>query len=129
MVLTQVVPRERLVEAHAKNALAGSGAEVAGPRPCRALLIKALGAPVALLATATMLLVSVAHAARAWRVHEALRTRGPGAGFLEELEVGLRFVRGTPLLLAMGVTVGLWQFFAPRGGGGADPLTPRARWA
>jgi uncharacterized membrane protein len=31
IVLTQVVPRERLVEAHAKNALAGSGAEVIGP--------------------------------------------------------------------------------------------------
>ena len=31
IVLTQVVARERLVEAHAKNALAGSGAEVAGP--------------------------------------------------------------------------------------------------
>ncbi|HWH83342.1 MAG TPA: MFS transporter, partial [Burkholderiaceae bacterium] len=31
IVLTQVVARERLVEAHAKNALAVSGAEVAGP--------------------------------------------------------------------------------------------------
>jgi hypothetical protein len=31
IVLTQVVARERLVEAHAKNALASSGAEVAGP--------------------------------------------------------------------------------------------------
>ena len=31
IVLTQVVPRERLVEAHAKNALASSSAEVAGP--------------------------------------------------------------------------------------------------
>jgi hypothetical protein len=30
IVLTQVVARERLVEAHAKNALATSGAEVAG---------------------------------------------------------------------------------------------------
>ena len=31
IVLTQIVPRERLVEAHAKNALASSSAEVAGP--------------------------------------------------------------------------------------------------
>ena len=31
IVLTQVVTRDRLVEAHAKNALATSGAEVAGP--------------------------------------------------------------------------------------------------
>ena len=35
IVLTQVVARERLVEAHAKNALASSGAEVAGPGPGR----------------------------------------------------------------------------------------------
>src|ERR1700753_4062147 len=31
IVLTQIVPRERLVEAHAKNALASSTAEVTGP--------------------------------------------------------------------------------------------------
>ncbi|MGI9133058.1 MAG: MFS transporter, partial [Rhodoferax sp.] len=31
IVLTQVVPRARLVEAHAKNSLASSAAEVAGP--------------------------------------------------------------------------------------------------
>ena len=44
IVLTQVVPRERLVEAHAKNALASSGAEVAGPGVAGAL-IKLTGAP------------------------------------------------------------------------------------
>ena len=42
IVLTQVVPRERLVEAHAKNALASSGAEVVGPG-LAGLLIKLLG--------------------------------------------------------------------------------------
>ena len=47
IVLTQVVTRDRLVEAHAKNALAGSGAEVAGPGVA-GLLIKLMGAPVAL---------------------------------------------------------------------------------
>jgi len=49
IVLTQVVPRERLVEAHAKNALASSGAEVAGPGVAGAL-IKLVGAPLALAA-------------------------------------------------------------------------------
>ena len=44
IVLTQVVPRERLVEAHAKNALASSGAEVAGPG-FAGFLIKLFGAP------------------------------------------------------------------------------------
>ena len=38
IVLTQVVARERLVEAHAKNALASSGAEVAGPGFAGALI-------------------------------------------------------------------------------------------
>ncbi len=31
IVLTQIVPRSRLVEAHARNGLANSAAEVAGP--------------------------------------------------------------------------------------------------
>jgi MFS family permease len=38
IVLTQVVERDRLVEAHAKNALANSGAEVAGPAVAGALI-------------------------------------------------------------------------------------------
>ena len=48
IVLTQVVPRERLVEAHSRNALASSGAEVAGPGLAGAL-IKVTGAPLALV--------------------------------------------------------------------------------
>src|SRR6202011_5985630 len=51
IVLTQIVPRERLVEAHAKNALASSTAEVTGPGAAGAL-IKLVGAPAALLADA-----------------------------------------------------------------------------
>ena len=39
IVLTQIVPRERLVEAHAKNALASSSAEVAGPGMAGALRV------------------------------------------------------------------------------------------
>jgi MFS family permease len=38
IVLTQIVPRERLVEAHAKNALASSTAEVTGPATAGALI-------------------------------------------------------------------------------------------
>ena len=51
IVLTQVVSRERLVEAHAKNALASSGAEVAGPG-FAGVLIRLVGAPLALLVDA-----------------------------------------------------------------------------
>ena len=105
-VLTQVVPRERLVEAHARNALASSGAEVAGPGFAGAL-IKLAGAPVALLLDALMLIGSVL-ILRGVRVQEAL-SQPKDAHFWRDLKAGLRFVRGTPLLVAMATAVGLWQ--------------------
>jgi MFS family permease len=107
IVLTQVVPRERLVEAHARNALASSGAEVAGPGFAGAL-IKAVGAPVALLVDGVMLLVSVA-ILRGLKVQEAVPRRGADAHFWRDLEAGIRFVRGTPLLVAAALAVGFWQ--------------------
>jgi MFS family permease len=106
IVLTQVVPRERLVEAHARNALAGSSADVVGPG-LAGVLIKAVGAPVALLVDAAMLVFSVA-ILRGVRVHEP----PPAARdhhFWRDLKAGVRFVRGTPLLVAMASAVGLWQ--------------------
>jgi MFS family permease len=106
IVLTQVVPRERLVEAHARNALASSGAEVAGPGFAGAL-IKAAGAPVALLLDAMALVFSVL-ILRGVRVHEQRPVR-KDAHFWRDLKAGIRFVRGTPLLVTMAVTVGLWQ--------------------
>ncbi len=106
IVLTQVVPRERLVEAHARNALASSGAEVAGPGFAGAL-IKATGAPLALLVDALMLMASVA-ILRGVKVHEQL-TPAHDAHFWRDLRAGLRFVRGTPLLTTMALTVGMWQ--------------------
>ena len=51
------MPRDRLIEAHAKNALASSTAEVSGPGAAGAL-IKLTGAPLALLANAALLLTS-----------------------------------------------------------------------
>jgi MFS family permease len=106
IVLTQVVPRERLVEAHARNALASSGAEVAGPGFAGAL-IKAAGAPVALLLDAMALVFSVL-ILRGVRVHEQRPVR-KDAHFWRDLKAGIRFVRGTPLLVTMAITVGLWQ--------------------
>ena len=106
IVLTQVVPRERLVEAHARNALASSGAEVAGPGFAGAL-IKGVGAPVALIVDALALLASVA-ILRGVRVQER-RVRPADAHFWRDLKAGVRFVRNTPLLMAMAITVGAWQ--------------------
>lgn len=107
IVLTQVVPRERLVEAHAKNALASSGAEVAGPGVAGAL-IKLTGAPFALLADAVLLAFSVAilRDLRLKEVPNAVERRE----FWRELKEGLNFVLGHRLLVALALTIGCWQF-------------------
>ncbi|MEK8045117.1 MFS transporter [Ideonella margarita] len=106
IVLTQVVPRERLVEAHAKNALASSGAEVAGPGVAGAL-IRVLGAPVALLVDAVMLLGSAA-ILRGVKVNEQ-RPSAPSGRFWADLKQGLAFVRSQRLLIALATCVGIWQ--------------------
>jgi MFS family permease len=105
IVLTQVVARDRLVEANAKNALASSGADVAGPGLAGAL-IKLLGAPVALLFDAALLLVS-AGILRGIRVDDR---PNPGAdAFWAELKAGLRFVLRHRLLVVLASCVGGWQ--------------------
>jgi predicted MFS family arabinose efflux permease len=106
IVLTQVVARERLVEAHAKNALAMSGSEVAGPGLAGAL-IKLVGAPLALLVDAVLLLVS-AGILRGIVIHEERRPRAD-AHFLRDLRAGVRFVVQHRLLMALAIAVGVWQ--------------------
>lgn len=108
IVLTQVVPRERLVEAHAKNALASSGAEVAGPGVA-GLLIKLVGAPLALAVDALMLAVSVL-ILRGIRVQETLPAR-QAQDFWRELKAGLHFVRERRLLVTMAVLMACWNLF------------------
>jgi MFS family permease len=105
IVLTQIVPRERLVEAHAKNALASSTAEVTGPAAAGAL-IKVTGAPLALLADALLLLVS-SMILRGVLVKEP--PRGKNAPFWPAMREGLRFVRGHELLMTMAICVGVWE--------------------
>jgi MFS family permease len=106
IVLTQVVPRARLVEAHAKNALAGSAAEVAGPGVAGAL-IRLVGAPVALLADAFLLLVSVV-ILRGLKIAETPGEKMPGQ-FWEALKEGLQFVARLRLLVVLALLVGIWQ--------------------
>lgn len=105
IVLTQIVPRERLVEAHAKNALASSTAEVTGPGAAGAL-IKITGAPLALLADACLLLIS-ASILRGVRVKET--PSRIHARFWPAMREGLNFVRGHRLLVTMATCVGIWQ--------------------
>ena len=106
IVLTQVVARDRLVEAHAKNALATSGAEVAGPGIAGAL-IKIFGAPLALLVNAVLLLGS-ALILRGIRIHERRDTK-PDAHFGRDLLIGVRFVIGNKLLMTLALLMGVWQ--------------------
>jgi MFS family permease len=106
IVLTQIVPRERLVEAHAKNALATSAAEVTGPGAAGAL-IKLTGAPLALVADAVLLLIS-ASILRGVPVREnPTPARAP---FWAAMREGINFVRGHGLLVTMATCVGVWQF-------------------
>jgi predicted MFS family arabinose efflux permease len=105
IVLTQIVPRTRLVEAHAKNALASSTAEVTGPGAA-GMLIKLTGAPVALLADAVLLLIS-ASILRGVPVRETPSKTNPP--FWPAMREGVNFVRGHPLLIAMASCVGIWQ--------------------
>jgi len=107
VVLTQVVARDRLVEAHAKNALASSSAEVAGPGVAGAL-IRLLGAPVALLVDALGLLSS-ALILRGVRVREQRAAPTGRAAFWGDLMAGLRFVVKQRLLVALAVCVGTLQ--------------------
>jgi MFS family permease len=113
IVLTQVVARERLVEAHAKNALASSGAEVVGPG-LAGLLVKLLGAPVTLLVNA-LLLVGSAAILRGVRVHErrdaaaAAASGWQAAHLWRDLVAGLRFVTTQRLLVTLAVLMGVWQ--------------------
>jgi MFS family permease len=106
IVLTQVVPRERLVEAHAKNSLASSGAEVAGPGVA-GVLIKLVGAPMALLADAVLLIGSVL-ILRGLKVTENRPDTG-STHFWRDLKAGLRFVVEHRMLLSLAAAVGIWQ--------------------
>jgi MFS family permease len=109
IVLTQVVARERLVEAHAKNALASSAAEVAGPGVAGAL-IKVVGAPLALLVDAVLVSIS-ALILRGVVVREAA-LEGAAARrrrFWDDLKAGVRFVARHRLLVALALAVGTWQ--------------------
>jgi MFS family permease len=105
VVLTQIVPRERLVEAHAKNALASASAEVTGPAAAGAL-IKLTGAPIALLANAVLLSIS-ASILRGVPLKEKRPTHH--RPFWAAMREGLDFVRGHRLLITMAACVGIWQ--------------------
>jgi MFS family permease len=108
IVLTQIVSRDRLVEAHSKNALAVSGSEIAGPGIAGAL-IKVLGAPIAIALDAILIFGAVV-LLRGIRVEETIAPPKK-VSFWAQLKEGLRFVAETKLLWTMALFVCTWQLF------------------
>ncbi len=106
IVLTQIVSRDRLVEAHSKNALAVSGSEIAGPGLAGAL-IKLLGAPIAIAFDAILIAGSVM-LLRGIRVNETVNPAG-NTNFIDQLREGVRFVKRTRMLWTLALFVGCWQ--------------------
>lgn len=105
IVLTQIVPRARLVEAHARNATASSAAEIAGPGAAGAL-IKLATAPVALALNALLVGVIV------WQLRRIRVVETPHAAtarFWQALREGFRFVIRQRLLVISCVLVGGWH--------------------
>jgi MFS family permease len=106
IVLTQIVSRDRLVEAHSKNALAVSGSEIAGPG-LAGVLIKLLGAPFAIALDAVLIMGAVL-LLKGIHVEETIdKTRRND--FYAQLKEGIRFVTTTKLLWTMAAFVGVWQ--------------------
>jgi len=112
IVLTQLVGRDKLVQAYSQNAIADSMAEVLGPGMA-GLLIRVFSAPLALVMDALLLIGSVLML-RGIQIHEEVAPRATwkDRSFKEELLKGLAFVRSQKMLLEMAATVGGWQFFA-----------------
>ncbi len=106
IVLTQIVSRDRLVEAHSKNALAVSGSEIAGPGLAGAL-IKILGAPIAIAFDALLIAGSVL-LLRGIRIEEKLADHGD-TSFMTQLREGMLFVARTKMLWTLALFVGVWQ--------------------
>ena len=112
IVLTQLVGRDKLVQAYSQNAIAGSMAEVLGPGMA-GLLIRVFSAPLALVMDALLLIGSVLML-RGIHIHEEVAPRASwkDRSFKAELLKGLAFVKSQKMLLEMAATVGAWQFFA-----------------
>jgi MFS family permease len=106
ILLTQIVPREKLVEAHSKNSLASSFAEVGGPA-LAGLLIQWLTAPIALLVDACAFMFSVM-LLRGIKVNEPTPAAQSGS-WIPAIKEGLRFVWQTPALRWSATVIGMWQ--------------------
>ena len=107
ILISRVVRREQLIEAHSRSRVAIALAEITGPG-LGGLLVRLFGGPLAVLGNIAGLLASVAVLGRL-KIDES--PAPPGASFRIQLIEGLRFVFGHRLLLSMALGVGGWQVF------------------
>lgn len=108
IVLTQVVRRDQLIEAHGTNRVAQSFAEISGPG-LAGILIKLFGAPITILVNCGLMLWSAAMLRGLSVNHPPVETEF--AGFWSSLGEGIRFVWRDRMLLTMALSVGCWQIF------------------
>lgn len=106
IVLVQVVPRDKLVEAHGKSAMASSTAEIAGPGLAGAL-IRLVGAPLALLVDSLLMVISALIVRRI--PPDPQPQADAQAHFARDLAEGLRFVHGHRLLWPLALVVATWH--------------------
>ncbi|GGM33361.1 MFS transporter [Dactylosporangium sucinum] len=104
-----LVGKERLVEGNSRLELVRSTAQIGGPTVA-GLLVKAVGAPVAMLLDAVSYLVSALFLGRIRRIEDRPERR-PDAHLGREILEGLRFVVGNRLLRAIAACTGTSNFF------------------
>jgi hypothetical protein len=106
--LTNIVGRDRLVEANAKMAVSQSSAELVGPGVAGAL-IQLIGAPFAIALDAVSFLLSGWMLRRIGAPDPQPAAPASGSTIWYEIGEGLRLVWRTPLLRSLAWTVALWQ--------------------
>jgi MFS family permease len=106
--LTNIVGRDKLVEANAKMAVSQSSAELVGPGLAGAL-IQVIGAPFAITLDAVSFLISGVMLRKVGSPDPKPAAPEEGSTVWREIGEGLRLVWHTPLLRSLAWSVALWQ--------------------
>jgi Na+/melibiose symporter-like transporter len=108
--LPELVDRDSLVAANARLQVTEQGASVLGPA-AGALLVTAVGAPLALVVDAVSFLVSAALLLTIGHREATARAAGDGTNIFGEILAGLRYVASRPSLRAFATSSSLTNLF------------------
>lgn len=108
--LPELLPKERLMAGNGALETVRSSAHIAGPG-LGGGLVQVLGAHLAIVADAIGYAVSALFLLAMKRPPESRPEPVPGASLRKDIEEGLRFVLGHPLLRVIAATTGLGNFF------------------